>query len=78
MCMKIELTEQDELVIQRLMKTGAYENQAAVLNSALVALYRHHKQATLEDAIQLGLESGIDEDFDWAALKAEAKARVVK
>lgn len=76
--MKIELSEQDELIIQRLLETGAYADRADVLDAALMTLERHHKQDILDNAIQQGLNSGIDEDFSWVDLKAEAKASVGK
>lgn len=76
MCMKIELTEQDELIIRRLLETGAYSDRASVVNAALAALERREKQAALDDAIQRGLDSGVDESFSWADLKTEAQASI--
>ena len=74
--MEIKLSEQDELIVQRLLKTGAFVDRAAVLSSALVALDKHHRQVAMDEAIQHGLDSGIDESFGWADLKAEAKASI--
>ncbi len=74
--MEFELSDEDELIIQRLSETGAYADRADVLDAALMTLERHHKQDILGNAIQQGLNSGIDEDFSWADLMAEAKASV--
>lgn len=72
--MKIELSEQDELIIQRLLEAGAYEDRASVVDAALAALEPHEKQTALDDSIQRGLDSGVDEDFSWDAVRAEGKA----
>jgi len=76
--MEFELTEQDELIIQRLLEAGAYADRTSVVNAALAALERREKQAALDDAIQRGLDSGVDEGFSWADLKAEAKTSMAK
>jgi Arc/MetJ-type ribon-helix-helix transcriptional regulator len=76
--MEFELSDKDELIIQRFLETGAYADHADVLDAALMTLERHPKQDILDNAIQQGLNSGIDEDFSWADLKAEAKASVGK
>ena len=74
LCMEIEITEQDELIIQRLLDTGAYSDRASVVNAALAALERREKQSALDDAIQQGLDNGVDEGFRWSELKTEAQA----
>ncbi|MEJ8563270.1 hypothetical protein QTO30_20005 [Yoonia sp. GPGPB17] len=76
--MEIEITGQDELIIKRLLETGAYSDRASVVNAALEALERREKQTALDDAIQRGLDSGVDESISWADLKAEAKTSMDK
>lgn len=72
--MEIEITEQDELIIRRLLDTGAYSDRASVVNAALAARERREKQTALDDAIQRGLDSGVDEDFSWDAVRVDGKA----
>ena len=74
--MEIELSDEDEQIIQRLLESGAFADRASVVNAALAALEQHEKQTALDGAIQRGLDSGVDESFSWADLKAEAQATI--
>ena len=78
--MLIELTQQQEALIEKQLATGRYHSRAEVIVEALELL---DDQAQLEQAkltrlrgeIQKGLDSGNPEPLDMDGIIAEAEAR---
>lgn len=78
--MSIELTQEQEAVIDQALATGHYESRAEVIAEALDLLQDHTqleqmKLERLRGEIQKGLDSGQRTPLDVQALKAEARRR---
>ena len=81
--MNMNVSLPDDLVdfVEAKMTTGRYNSSSDVVHEALRLLERieHEnadKLADLRQAWQQGLESGVPEDIDFEALKAEGRARL--
>ena len=78
--MKIELTQEQQALLEQQFATGRYHSRAEVIIEALALL---NDQAQLEQAklerlraeIQKGLDSGAAEPLDMDSIIAEAEAR---
>lgn len=58
---------------------GRYASVSEVIREGLRLVERRDRQMEAMDAaIQVGLDSGVDESFSWDAVKAEGKALALK
>ena len=58
---------------------GRYASASEVIREGLRLIeMRDRQMEALEAAIQVGLDSGVDEDFSWDAVKSEGKAMARK
>ena len=58
---------------------GRYASASEVIREGLrLVEMRDRQMEALEAAIQVGLDSGVDMDFSWDAVKAEGKALAQK
>lgn len=74
--MTIELTQDQERLIQSLVATGRYPDDRAVLSQSLKLIQEYESRLSLLRAeIQKGLDSGDSAPLDMEAIKAEARRR---
>lgn len=78
--MTIDLTREQEALIEKQLASGRYRSRAEVLSEALELLDDHAqleaaKLERLRKEIRRGLESGEAEPLDMDAIIAEAEAR---
>lgn len=78
--MTIELTREQEALIQEQLASGRYHSRAEVIAEALELLNDHAqlermKLERLRAEIQKGLDSGESTPLDVQAIKAEARRR---
>ncbi len=54
--------------------TGRYTSASEVIREGLrLVENRDRHMEALDEAVQVGLDSGIDDDFSWDAVRAEGK-----
>ena len=54
---------------------GRYASASEVIREGLrLVEMRNRQMEALEAAVRVGLDSGVDEDFSWDAVKSEGKA----
>lgn len=69
------LGEHFDSYIASQVDAGHYASASEVIREGLRLVEMRDRQMTaLEDAIQIGLNSGVDEDFSWDAVESEGKA----
>lgn len=81
MRMNVSLPDDLDAFVQARVSTGRYGSADEVVHEALRLMERHEQaEATklkwLQDAYQEGIASGDTGELDFAALKAEARARL--
>ena len=61
------------------IETGRYASASEIIREGLRLVENRDRQMeAMDEAIHVGLNSGIDEDFSWEAVKAEGKAMAQK